>query len=39
MARIFSNVSKNGFDHAVNSRFSVENIREANYRVLMAMDK
>jgi TnpA family transposase len=39
MARISSHVSENELDHTVNWRFSSENIREANDRVLMVMDK
>ena len=39
MARISSHVSENELDHSVNWRFSLENIREANDKVLMLMDK
>lgn len=39
MARISSHVSENELDHTVNWRFSLENIREANDRVLAVMDK
>ncbi len=39
MARISSHVSENELDHTVNWRFSLENIREANDRVLIVMDK
>lgn len=35
MARISSHVSENELDHSVNWRFSLENIREANDKVLM----
>lgn len=39
MARISSHVTENELDHTINWRFSLENIREANDRVLMVMDK
>jgi TnpA family transposase len=39
MARISSHVSENELDYTVNWRFSLENIREVNDRVLMVMDK
>lgn len=39
MARISSHVSENELDHTVNWRFSLENIREANDKVLMVMNK
>ena len=39
MARISSYVSENELDHTINWRFSLENVREANDRVLMVMDK
>ncbi len=39
MARISSHVSENELDHAVNWRFSLDNVREANDRVLTVMDK
>ncbi|WP_277986528.1 Tn3 family transposase [Rickettsiales endosymbiont of Peranema trichophorum] len=39
MARISSHVSENELDHTVNWRFSSDNVREANDRVLMFMNK
>ena len=39
MARISSHVSENELDHTVNWRFSLDNVREANDRVLTVMDK
>ena len=39
MARISLHVSENELDHTVNWRFSLDNIREANDRVLAVMDK
>lgn len=39
MARISSHVSENELDHTVNWRFSLDNVREANDRVLTVIDK
>lgn len=39
MARISSHVSENELDHTVNWRFSLENVREANDRVLSVMNQ
>ncbi|MBF0381801.1 MAG: Tn3 family transposase [Magnetococcales bacterium] len=39
MARISSRITESELEHAVNWRFSLENIREANNLVLKAMDK
>lgn len=39
MARISSRVTENELEHAVNWRFSLDNIRAANDAVLKAMDK
>jgi TnpA family transposase len=39
MARISSRMTENELEHVVNWRFSLENIRAANDRVLKAMDK
>ncbi len=39
MARISSRITENELEHAVNWRFSLENIRAANDQVLKAMDQ
>ena len=39
MARISSRITENELEHAVNWRFSLENIRAANDQVLQAMDQ
>ena len=39
MARISSRMTENELEHAVNWRFSLENVRAANDRVLKAMDR